>query len=307
MTTAISARSVRAFNWPLVGFVVAHAAAILGTLALIPIFGSRLPPGTSDFATNELIWTLVPVAVVLILIALRRGDRSSFAQEIGLPLSLAFAGQGFFGLAGSVVINLDATSYRLVFDTPVGIAVLVSGLYMTYALGCYLGSTAAIMRLRRETASGHRFAWLTEVDVDRSWRLRNALVFGILAACLLVILLGFGHSPLFAGWILVCAGVGLVARHSISVFITDAGIRVSDGQLFGVPRWSLPLADIASARVVNARPSLGLNSGKCVRRTGPALEVKSTAGRSYLVSLPEAQEAASVLKRLVEQRSDSEH
>lgn len=303
MTTATLTRRARVLNWPLVGLVVAHAAAILGLLALIPIFGSRLPLETSYFATNELIWTLVPLAVVLILIALRRGDRSSFAQEIGLPVSLACAGQGFFGLAGSVVINLDAISYRMVFDSPVGLAVFLSGLYMTGAFGMYLGSTAAIKRLRRETASDHRFAWLAEVDVDRSWRLRTALAWGAIAALLLFILLGEGHSPLFAGWLFFATGVGFVARHSISVFINDAGIRVSDGQFVGVPRWSLPLAEIAAARVVIARPSFGYHPGRCVCRTGPALEVKSTAGRTYVVSLPEAQEAVSVLHWLVEQRT----
>ena len=304
MTTATSARNARALNWPLVGFVVAHAAAIAGMVALVPIFGSRLPPGTGDFAASDISLTLFVLGAIAIWIALRRDDRSSFALETALPWSLAFAGYGLFALAGSVLINLDAHSYRMVYDSPIGLAILMSGLFMAFGLGRHLGSTAAIGRLRREAASSRRVAWLTEVSVDRSWRLSCGLLLGIPTAILIVWVLGSpAYSPVVPVWLAINWVVGVLAGQQAAVFINDAGIRVSGRLFLGAPSWSIPISQIASARVTTASPSILFRPGRCILRSGPALEVRSTAGRAYAVSLPEAQEAVSLLNRLVEQRT----
>jgi cbb3-type cytochrome oxidase subunit 3 len=272
-------------------------------VALIPIFGSRLPPGTGAFAAQCIGFTLFVVGVAVVWVALRPGDRASFALESVLPWSLAFAGAGFFALAASVLINLDAHSYQIVYESPVGLAILISGVFTTYGLGRYLGSTAAIGRLRREAASSRRVAWLTEVGVDRSWRLTCGLLLGVPTAILIVWVLGSPTpSPVLAVWLAINWAIGVVAGQQAAVFINDAGIRVSGRLFLGAPSWSLPIAQVASTRVTTARPSIMFRPGRCILRSGPALEVRSVSGRAYAVSLPEAQEAVSLLNRLAEQR-----
>jgi len=110
-----------------------------------------------------------------------------------------------------------------------------------------------------------------------------------------------------AAALLAATWVGLVlAGQRASVFITDAGIRVSGRLLLGAPSWSLALTQVASAQAITAQPRAALlsrNPDLCILRSGPALEVTSTTGRSYVVSLPEAEEAVSVLDRLMERRA----
>jgi hypothetical protein len=205
-----------------------------------------------------------------------------------------------------VLINLDARTYQMVFEAPAGIAFTVFGLFLSFGVGRYLGSAASIRRLRREAASSQRIAWLAEVSADRSWRLAFGIVVGIPYAILiaLFVLLPPGF-PAAAALLAATWAAFVLAGQQASVFITDAGIRVSGRLLLGAPSWSLALAQVASAQATTAQPRttvLSRNPGLCIIRSGPALEVTSTTGILYAVSLPEAQEAVSVLNRLMEHR-----
>jgi len=227
--------------------------------------------------------------------------------ETALPLTLGYAGTGFFVIAGTVLINLDARTYQMVFQVPAGLAFTAFGLFLSFGVGRYLGSVASIRRLRREAASSRRMAWLTEVNADRSWRLAFGMVVGILYAILIVlcVLLPPGF-PAVAALPAATLAAFVLAGQQASVFITDAGIRVSGRWLLGAPSWSLTLAQVASAQAITAQPRtmlLSWDPGLCILRSGPALEVRSTTGRSYVVSLPDAQEAVSVLDRLMEHRN----
>jgi hypothetical protein len=276
-------------------------------VALRLIFNSRLPAEARDYSMNVIQQSLFFAGAVLALVAFRRDNRSGFALETLLPMSLAFAGWGLFAVAGTVVINLDAHSYLLPFDSPAGIPIMMCGAFLGYWLGRCLGSAWAIGRLRREAATSRRVAWLAEVDADRSWRLLVGRVWAVPYVLLIVLIIGSPqhsptHSLVFAGFLALTWAVGIAAGQQASVFITDAGVRVSGRPPAGAPSWSLSLAKVASVRVITARPSVRLRpSPRCVLRSGPALEVKSTAGSAYVVSLPDAQEAASVLIRLIEQ------
>jgi hypothetical protein len=307
MNTAIPVHRARNVNWPLTGFVAAHLAVILPAVLLIPIFAARLPANAGNLEGYAIGCDLVFVGFFLVRIALRSDDCAGYALETALPLTLGYAGTGFFVIAGTVLVNLDARTFQIVFEEPAGLAFSVFGLFLSFGVGRYLGSAASIRRLRREAASSQRIAWLTEVNADRSWRLVFGTVVGIPYAILIVffVILPPGF-PVAAALLAVTWAALVAAGQGASVFITDAGIRVSGRLLLGAPSWSLALAQVASAQAITAGPRttlLSRNPGLCILRSGPALEVTSTTGRSYVVSLPEAQEAVSVLDRLTEQRT----
>jgi hypothetical protein len=288
------------------GFVAAHLAVVLPAVLLIPIFAARLPADAVKVESYSIVTDIVFVGIFVLGIALRSDDRAVYAVETVLPLTLGYAGTGFFVIAGTVLINLDARTYQMVFEVPAGLAFTVFGLFLSFGAGRYLGSAASIRRLRREAASSQRIAWLTEVNADRSWRLAFGIVVGIPYAILIVLCLllppGF---PAVAALLAATWAAFVLAGQQASVFITDAGIRVSGRWLLGAPSWSLALAQVASAQAITAQPRtmlLSWDPGLCILRSGPALEVRSTTGRSYVVSLPEAHEAASVLDRLMEHR-----
>jgi len=310
MNTALSVHRVRTVNWPLIGFVAAHLAVILPAVLLIPIFATRLPPNTGNLEGYAIGSDIVFVGFFLLRIALRSDDRAGYALETALPLTLGYAGTGFFVIAGTVLVNLDARTFQPIFEVPAGLAFTAFGLFLSFGVGRYLGSAASIRRLRREAASSQRIAWLTEVNADRSWRLVFGTLVGIPYAILIVLFVvlppGF---PAPAALLAATWAALVVAGQRASVFITDAGIRVSGRLLLGAPSWSLALAQVASAQAITAGPRtmlLSRNPGLCILRSGPALEVTSTTGRSYVVSLPEAQEAVSVLDRLMEHRDRGE-
>jgi hypothetical protein len=310
MNTALSVHRARTVNRPLIGLVAAHLAVILPAVLLIPIFAARLPADAVKVESYSIVTDIVFVGIFLLRIALRSGDRAIYAVETVLPLTLGYAGTGFFVIAGTVLINLDARTYQMVFQVPAGLAFTAFGLFLSFGVGRYLGSVASIRRLRREAASSRRMAWLTEVNADRSWRLAFGMVVGILYAILIVlcVLLPPGF-PAVAALPAATLAAFVLAVQQASVFITDAGIRVSGRWLLGAPSWSLALAQVASAQAITAGPRtmlLSTNPGLCILRSGPALEVTSTTGRSYVVSLPEAQEAVSVLDRLMEHRDRGE-
>jgi hypothetical protein len=310
MNTALSVHRARTVNWPLIGFVAAHLAVLLPAVLLIPIFAARLPADAVKVESYSIVTDIVFVGLFLLRIALRSDDRAGYALETVLPLTLGYAGTGFFVIAGTVLINLDARTYQMVFEAPAGLAFTVFGLFLSFGVGRYLGSAVSIRRLRREAASSQRIAWLTEVNVDRSWRLAFGTFVGIPYAILIVLFVVLPPGFPAAAALLAATWAALVlAGQRASVFITDAGIRVSGRLLLGAPSWSLALAQVASTQAITAQPRtmlLSRNSGVCVLRSGPALEVTSTTGRSYVVSLPEAQEAVSVLDRLMEHRDRGE-
>ena len=187
MNTALSVHRARSLDWPLTGFVAAHLAVLLPAVLLIPIFAARLPADAVKVESYSIVTDIVFVGIFLLRIALRRDDRAVYAVETALPLTLGYAGTGFFVIAGTVLINLDARTYQMVFEVPAGLAFTVFGLFLSFGAGRYLGSAASIRRLRREAASSRRIAWLTEVNADRSWRLAFGMVVGIPYAILIAL------------------------------------------------------------------------------------------------------------------------
>jgi hypothetical protein len=303
MNTAAPVRRTRTLNWPLIAFVAIHVALVTATLLLIPVFGSRLPSETRQDAVTWMTFELVGVGSCLFFIALRHEHRTSYAFETALPVSVALVGLGFSMLLGTVLINLDAHTYRRLLESPPGVGLVGCSVYVWLTLGRYIGAEATTNRLRRETALGRRSVWFAEVRVDRSWRLLFGTLLGTPTALLILWMVASQPAALPMGlWLAATLTLSMVAGERASVSITEGGIKVRGSLLLGASGWSLPLAEVSSARIIGAHPRQGLSAdfrgGRCILRSGPALEVTSTTGGRYLVSLPEANEAVAVLASL---------
>jgi len=101
MNTAPSVHRARSVNWPLTAFVVAHLAVVLPAVLLIPIFAARLPADAVKVESYSIVTDIVFVGIFLLRIALQRDDRAVYAVETALPLTLGYAGTGFFVIAGN--------------------------------------------------------------------------------------------------------------------------------------------------------------------------------------------------------------
>lgn len=160
--------------------------------------------------------------------------------------------------------------------------------------------------MRREAASGRRSAWLAEVGVDGSWRLLLGVVLGIPTVVLMswIAVSQPASLPLdvafAANWALA-----VTVGQRASVSITDGGIKVRSGLILRTG-WSVPLREIATAKVVTERLQLlRRDPRRCILGRGPALEVTTTAGSTYAVSLGHADEAVAVLATLRERRAST--
>jgi hypothetical protein len=302
MNTAAWVGQNRRPNWPLIGFVVAHVAIVIATLLLIPIFGSRLPSETRVDESSWIKFELASIGFCLLFIARRREHRMSFALETALPFSIALVGLGFSMLLATVLINLDAHAYRRVFESGLWVGLVAGSVFMWLMLGRYLGAEAATNRLRRETASSRRSVWLAEVRVDRSWRVLYGAAWGVPSALLILLVVVSQPAAFTMGrWLAANLTLGMAVGERASVVITEGGVKVRGSLLFG-GGWSLTMAEVSSARVVTAEPrpnfSMSRRGGRCVLRSGSALEITAATGGRYIVSLPEAEEAVVVLAAL---------
>ncbi len=292
----------RTVNWPLGAFVVILAVLFTGSLLAALAFESRLPDlaRTADrqFLTNEVVAT----ALYLAWIGLHGQPRVRFAVETVLPIGLFVVGLNFSWLLVTVWLNVDSPTFQPFWQSLPGAGLAIGSLPVWVLPGRYLALRASAERLRREAVSGRRSAWFAETAVDRSWRRLNAVTIGIPLALLIVLLelvRPLSSLPLELAFVGLWAVAVAVGDH-VTVSITDAAVKVRTGWLSGNLGWSLSLSEIAAVRAVDAGPEfLSFDRKRCILRTGPALEVATTSGGRYAVSLEEADEAVAVLTKLL--------
>lgn len=149
--------------------------------------------------------------------------------------------------------------------------------------------------------------WISSVEAGRSWWLWQAVV---IAPCALL----FALLPEFGGWwgerveaalVILSLGVLVAAWGSRgSVSISPAGIRVSVGQV-GLVGWSIGIERITSVDVADVRLMRGpfwswtKHFGLC---DGPALIVTTHGYRRHVITLPDADDAAVVLREWLSRR-----
>lgn len=175
------------------------------------------------------------------------------------------------------------------------------------SIGVLLGRRAAATM--RAPTSANRAVWIAEVDADRSWwLLQGALA---LAAALLLaapaLLAGYVSEPLEgAASVLATFGLGAAWASTGLVTISPMGIRVALGhvRLYG---WELPIEQITSVDVASVqvcRPSVWIRSWRHLAlRDGRALIVSTRSGGRHVVTVPDADDAAAVLKQWITDRS----
>jgi hypothetical protein len=154
-----------------------------------------------------------------------------------------------------------------------------------------------------------RVSWVGEAMVSRA--LLATFVVAVTAVTATGIVLTVLAVP--GGWVALVVAVvlalSIASTASFTVTIDDRGLRVRS--MIAVPRFTIPLAEIADARAITVTPlgdfggwGLRVNGSRwgVVLRSGEALEVVKRDGRGLVVTVPRAVSAAAVLQGLLDAR-----
>lgn len=219
-------------------------------------------------------------------------------------------------LAGSFLIQRgipDASAGPSL--TPVLITAAVAGLVLGAAAWFALPKHAAPAEPAATTAPesldlapDERAVWTRHLQVSR-------LMSVVLVAVLVIALVGGGivmwlAAPTWAFvlWVVVYAVVivGVIGTLSWRVTVDERGFVARS--VFGYPRFAVPLAEVDSARAVDANALrefggygirwAGAGRWGVVTRSGEALEVKRTNGSSVTVTVSQAATGAALLNSL---------
>lgn len=155
-------------------------------------------------------------------------------------------------------------------------------------------------------AAGERAVWMRTATMSR----------GAMWALAVVVLLVAGTGVAFViageptGWLLLALGLLLLvlvaATTTFHVTVDDGGLLVRSS--VGIPRFRVPLADVAAAAAVTVDPmgefggwGLRLGAGRrfgVVLRAGDAIEVVRRDGRRFVVTVGDAATGAALLEAL---------
>ncbi|MEV8266050.1 DUF1648 domain-containing protein [Microbacterium sp. NPDC076911] len=256
------------------------------------------------------------VPTLLALLAapgLRRGDRGVTYR--------------FLGATGTWVSALIVVLFTWTFVIQAGgeSSAEGAGIYFAFVVALVVASALALMAwfLQPATAtvrslsrapqdlalaSGERVVWVHGAVMKPAvmwvlWGLSIALT----GAGIIAIAADSGAS----GWILAATGLLLVivvgATTAFRVVVNDAGLTVRS--VWGVPRFSVPLTDVAGVEVADVMP-MGEFGGWGVRmapgrfgvvlRAGQAIEVTRNDGRRFVVTTDDAETGAALLAALAE-------
>jgi len=239
----------------------------------------------------------------------------TFNQRLVLaigPFMLALIG---VLMAGSFLIQRGVTDARSGPSlTPVlitaAVAALVLGAAAWFALPKHAAPVepAATAPEALDLAAGERAVWTRHLQVSR-------VVSVILVGVLVIALVGGGivmwlAAPtwVFVLWVVLYAViiVGVIGTLSWRVTVDERGFIARS--VFGYPRFTVPLADVDSARKVSASAlrefgGYGIRwAGKgrwgVITRSGEALEVKRANGSSVTVTVSQAATGAGLLNSL---------
>lgn len=321
-------------------------AAFLG-LWIVPVllFAGDLPDpiaihfGTSGAADGSApLWvhvlTMGVFVVVSSLILVWAAWRPS--SSLGVEAALAtFIGALFSIVSAQVILsNRDLDSWR---DATIGGSGVVWGAVVG-SLAAGLAVAGMVRHAARldtgETtpavpvAPGERVAWIGR---SSSWQFGAGAVFLVFLGTVLTLTLSASRA---AGIAVLFAGLAMVCFMSVTVTVSDAGVRVRAGAL----RWpgvTLPLAEIEAARHVEdfnpMRDGARLSSAEGARGTrflnlggvgwgyrgslrlfgaaawvlgrGPALELDLVDGKRFIVTVDGAEQAAALVNGLLARQS----
>jgi hypothetical protein len=308
-------RPAPGLGWRVLALHVGPALLLAATVLPLVLFRDRLPRFAPPPNQHHEMY-LLPNAYLLgasvaagwataFWISFTSGTLLRQLWEIWLPMLYGLGGMSVAANAELLARNLDQPYARQSLPGTAGMEVVVLAAVAGAGAGLLLGRRVARIEAPRPPAV--RAVWVRQVDADLSWWLAQATWAVALPLLVAVpfalagswsVALQFGVVPLT-----VCAAACVWASRG-HVAITPAGIRVRWGRVpvFG---WELGVEYIAAVEVRRAHVLRGLVAwtgmeSLCLRG-GPALVLRMSWGERW-VTVPEAEEAAAVLRNWIAER-----
>ena len=276
------------------------------------------PAWTQAIATTVLGLGIPVLLALATLPGLRRGERGTTYRLLG---ALAAALSAFVAVAFTATFAMQAG-----LEAPADAPAIWPALVAALAAGVLAGLAGWALQPRHDASAvapsaepalavgaTERVAWVRTTAMSTGAVV--AILLGVLVVALAAVVAWVtGAATVLATILTVVAAVMLVLAGTTTAFhvrIDDTGLRVAS--LFGIPRFRVPLADIASAARVEVDPmgefgGWGLRAGAgrrfgVVLRRGEAIEVTRRSGRRFVVTVDDARTGAALLEALTARRS----
>ncbi|GAA1768637.1 DUF1648 domain-containing protein [Agromyces humatus] len=274
------------------------------------------PAWTVPLFTAVLGGGLAALFAAIVLVPSREGEwgptqRLLGAVALGATTLVAVTLTWSFGMQRGLEDAHDAPGVLLPLAVGVGAALLtgIAGWFAQPNVVTSGGSGATVQAVDAlALAPGERAVWVRTTTMSGPAML--GITAGIIALAVGTIALGVTGSP--AWWTMLATTLVLLvlacATFVFRVRVDRAGLTVRSS--IGVPRFRIPLGDIAEAGVTTVQPSAefggwGLRIGLdgrfgVVLHSGEALQVARRDGRVFVVTVDDAATAAALLEALTE-------
>jgi hypothetical protein len=276
------------------------------------------PSWTQPVATIAFGLGIPALIALTTLPGMRRGDRGPTYRLLG-ALAAAMSALLTVALTWSFVAQAgvaDASAAPSVWPS------LVAALVMAVVVGvaAWWGQpaeawpdSAAAPASPLDLAAGERAVWLRTVTMTAGAAI--LILLAVIAVALGAVVAWITGAPAEAAWILTGVAVVLAVFAATTVAfrvrVDQDGLSVDS--VAGLPRFRVPLDEVESAARVVVDPmgefgGWGLRVGAghrfgVVLRAGEALEVVRRSGRRFVVTVDDAETAASLLQALVDRNA----
>lgn len=304
--------------------LVITAAGIVVALSVIPSLPVPTathwgpdgePDGFGSPAVSLIILAVAMIGYSILSFAVARSVVITVVQRVILTIGPAMAALLSVVLVGTLVAQAGLADAQ---DAPSIFPVLGLGFAALVAVG-----VIAWFLLPRSTAAAvHESVQAAELGADQrvAWmqRAEPSRLVGGLVLTIMVLAIGGGGvalayvAPLFAFiiWLVVMLLVAALAIASMFWIVTVDGRGITVRSVFGFPRFSVPAADVDGVAVITVNPPVdfggwGIRWGGrkrvgVITRSGEALEVTRKSGGALVVTVPQPEKGAALLKALAQ-------
>lgn len=256
---------------------------------------------------------VLPIAIGLFCLAgLRHGDRGFTYRFMG---AMAL----WLSVFGAILMTWSVAMQRGLADAHDAPSVVVPML-VAFAIGIVAGVVGWFVQPKdaprqasttpgatMTLAPGERALWTASAVMAKpAMILIGVAMLVILGSAVLVWFTGDATAGLVVGVVFVVVVAASVTSTAFHVRVDDNGLTVRSE--FGLPKFNVPLADIASAEEIFVNP-MGMFGGWGMRwapgrfgvvlRSGPAIEVTRHSGKQFVVTVDDAETGAALLTALV--------
>jgi hypothetical protein len=289
--------------------------AALPAIALLLAWSDRLPePSATHFAVDgtadgfssaaTLLWSSLGLAVLLAAVF----GTVSATRPTRFLIGVSWAASVLTGATSLLVVlaNVDAVDASTVRLSPLPLLLALAVAVTAGVLGARVAPAGVLADApvtrggSLDLAPDERVAWSRSVTSAPMQAIGTSLVLGGILLALVV--------QTFPGVVVAAAGLLSLVFSSSRTTVDGRGLTVAVGPL-GRPRWHVPLADVRSA-VAGDVSALGRFGGYGYRvvpggsgvilRSGEALIVTRASGRTFTVTVDDAETGARLLTGLLE-------